>query len=194
MKTSWSRASSRPRIGGSGPRHSWSDSSERAGFSASQPRRSPTGRTGSGRHPGRRRDRAAQHGGAAHPERQDGLDRPARLRRRARAQQPADLDRRTDRAPAGARAEPRVSARALAGDPRAGGASGANREEPADLRAKGRSRKGCRGSERRRRANVSAHHVRAPASRHRAGVRTQSPSRSSCWATATSFSRCCSIS
>ena len=59
--------------------------------------------------PGRGRDRAAHHGGAAHPERQDGLHRPAGLRRGARAEQPAHLDRGSRRAAAGAGPPPRAS-------------------------------------------------------------------------------------
>ena len=94
-----------------------------------------------GGHAGRGRDRAAHHGGAAHPERQDGLDRPAGLGRGARAQQPAHLDRRPDRAAARAGAASRLPAGAPARDPRPGRAGRADRPQPAHLRPQGTCRR-----------------------------------------------------
>ena len=124
----------------------------------------------SGGDAGRGRDGAAHHGGAAHPERQDGLHRPAGVGRGARAQQPAHLDRRADRAAARARPAARLPPRAPARHPRPGRAGRPHRPQPAHLRAEGRAGEGPGRSERRGRANLAVDRLRAAAPRHRAGA------------------------
>ena len=57
---------------------------------------------------------------------------------------------------------------------------------------KGVAEKAGGGPERRRLPHLAADRVRAPAPRHRAGAGLRAPSPWSCWATATSCSRCCS--
>src|SRR5439155_382150 len=85
-----------------------------------------------------------------------------------------DLDRRTHRAAAGARFPPRLPPRAPPGDPRPGRAGGADRAQPADVRAEGGTGEGRRRSQRRGRTDLAPHRLRAAAAWHRARAGAES--------------------
>src|SRR5213593_2048159 len=121
-----------------------------------------------------RRDGRGRHGAAgprnaARSEREAGGRRPARLRRRSRAQQSADIDRGAVGVPARAEGARQEGPRPFAGDSRAGGAREPHRAQSPHLRAQRCRRARAGGPERRDSADAVSDVVRPEAQRHPGG-------------------------